>query len=85
VNTRSCELVVHEAQYLGGAGCEVKHGKRWDSEKLKQISMSKVLSKYFVILHEPSFGVEESEYPKFEYAAIGKAMTNRPALPEPKK
>jgi hypothetical protein len=21
VNTRSCELVVHEAQYLGGAGC----------------------------------------------------------------
>lgn len=77
-------MVVHEAQYLGGAGCEVKHGKRWDSEKLRQISMSKVLSKYFVILHEPSFDIEEKDYPKFEYTAISKAINNRPVLPEPK-
>lgn len=31
VNTRTCELAIHEAQYLGGAGCEVKHGKKWDN------------------------------------------------------
>lgn len=51
MNTRTCELAIHEAQYLGGAGSEVKHGKKWDSEKLKSIAASTILSKHFVVLH----------------------------------
>lgn len=54
INPKSYELVIHEAQYLGGAGCEVNHGKPWDTEKLKYIINSKILSKFFATYHEPT-------------------------------
>ena len=30
-NSKTCEFFIYEAQYLGGAGCEVIHGKKWDT------------------------------------------------------
>jgi hypothetical protein len=44
---------------LGGAGCEVKHGKIWDIEKMKCIHKSNVYSKNFVVLMPPNAGVNE--------------------------
>ena len=43
-------IIIHEALYLGGAGCEVKHGKPWDIDKIKCIHKSNVYSKNFVVL-----------------------------------
>lgn len=51
-------LLIHEAQYLGGAGCEVKHGKKWDLDKLKYIYKSNVYSKNFVIFFQPNSSIE---------------------------
>lgn len=51
ISIRNCDLTIHEAQYLGGAGSEVQHGKKWDNDKLKMLANSSVISKHFVILH----------------------------------
>jgi hypothetical protein len=50
VDMSQSTLIIHEAQYLGGAGCEVKHGRKWDEAKLKAIYNSKMYSEHFVIL-----------------------------------
>ena len=52
-DTKTLSLVVHEAQYLGGSGTEVRHGKKWDLDKVKGIIESKVLSKHLTVLHSP--------------------------------
>jgi hypothetical protein len=39
------------------------------------LATSKVLSQYFVVLHEPNAGVAENDYPQFNYAALRKALT----------
>lgn len=58
VDMTKYRLVIHEAQYLGGAGCEVKHGKKWDLDKLKYIYKSNVYSKNFVIFFQPNSSIE---------------------------
>jgi hypothetical protein len=63
ISTRNCDLTIHEAQYLGGAGCEVQHGRKWDNDKLKILANSRILSKYFVILHEPTAGITDKSFP----------------------
>lgn len=63
ISIRNCDLTIHEAQYLGGAGSEVQHGRKWDNDKLKMLANSSVISKHFVILHEPTLGVTEAMIP----------------------
>lgn len=72
-------MIVHEAQYLGGSGCEVQHGKKWDNEKVKTLASSRILSKYFVILHEPTPEVTDKDIPEFTYNSLSRALAKKNA------
>ena len=39
---------------MGGAGYGVKCGRPWDVEKLKMMTNSSIISKDFVVLHNPT-------------------------------
>lgn len=77
INTKTCQLIVHEAQYLGGSGCEVQHGKKWDNEKVKTLASSRILSKYFVILHEPTPEVTDRDITEFTYNSLSRALAKK--------
>lgn len=68
---------MHEAQYLGGSNCEVQHGKKWDCEKLKILAGSRIMSKYFVLLHEPTPDVTDKDIPEFTYNSISRALAKK--------
>lgn len=77
INTNSCHLIIHDAQYLGGSGCEVQHGKKWDNDKLKTLASSRILSKYFVILHEPTPEITDKDIPEFTYNSLSRALSKK--------
>ena len=56
-------LIIHDAQYLGGSGCDVKHGKKWDVEKLKTIVKSKHFFKNFGMIFEKSSTISQPQAP----------------------
>lgn len=72
VDVAQLRVVVHEAQYLGGAGCEVKHGKPWDIDKIKCIHKSNVYSSNFVVLLTPNPNVKEpsNDFQEFTLSAL---------------
>lgn len=69
--------MIHEAQYLGGAGCEVAHGKRWDHEKLHYIVNAKIFSKYFVVFHPPTPGLDVNDVPELTKGTLAKVLHKR--------
>lgn len=54
LNLNSFDIIIQESQYLGGASYSVKSGKPWDIEKLKILTASSIISKDFLVLHNPS-------------------------------
>lgn len=55
MDLNSFDVIVNDWQYLGGAGYGVKIGRPWDVEKLKMMTNSSIISKDFVVLHDPAF------------------------------
>ena len=54
LDTSQYVLIIHDFQVLGGEGYDTRPGKLWDTEKLKYINNSKLISKDFVILLTPT-------------------------------
>jgi hypothetical protein len=79
VDMTKYRLIIHEAQYLGGAGCEVKHGKKWDLDKLKYIYKSNVYSKNFVIFLQPTAVIEPpgKEFEKLSHSVLSRKLIGR--------
>lgn len=49
------------------------------------LTTSKVLSKHFVVLHEPAPNIAETNYPRLDYAALSKALATKRAPSESSK
>jgi hypothetical protein len=55
----------------------VKHGRIWDPANIQFMTATKIFSKHFVILHTPTYEIQDYDVEDFDNSNIMRALQKR--------